>query len=175
MSIKDLRDVIIERVEVTHQMVTLAKSFILTNFNQFVSTMLEEFQKQQDATLAHPVVLLETDPAQTNTQATNVARFLSWQLAFVEALWALIHVGTLLPYKDSTQPTITTVDYAETRNRGSWTFDEFRYEGVFAYPPRKGIFQQFGLDAYLNCKKWAGTYCQIGSLPISGVKITDYL
>lgn len=127
MRIKDLQDVIIERVEVTHQMVILAKSFMLTNFNQFVSTMLQEFQKQQDATLVQPIVLLETDPAQTNTQATNVARFLSWQLAFVEALWDLVHAGTLLPYHDSTQHTLTTVDYVETRNRDAWTFDEFRY------------------------------------------------
>lgn len=128
MRIKDLQDVIIERVEVTHQMVTLAKSFMLTNFNQFVSTMLEEFHKQQDATLVQPIVLLETDPAQTNTQATNVARFLSWQLAFVEALWDLVHAGTLLPYHDSTQHTLITVNYVETTgNRDAWTFDEFRY------------------------------------------------
>jgi len=47
----------VERVEVTHQMVTLAKSFIVTNFEQFVSTMLQAFLKQQDATLVQPVAL----------------------------------------------------------------------------------------------------------------------
>jgi hypothetical protein len=98
------------KVHVTHSLVTLAKAFILKNFNPFTEHMEAAFLQHMDAQpiptmVVHSSVSLEP-------QIAAAARAISCQLALAEALWALVHQGVIHRKQN---------DYRELRPHQSWT------------------------------------------------------
>lgn len=95
MSPDDAKAHILENVAVTRQMVTIAASYILENFDGDTMQLIRRFLSSVDAEMPQQVVLHQTvDPSPTLDLA---ASSISWQLAACEAVWNLVASGAVFP------------------------------------------------------------------------------
>jgi len=95
MSPEEARQHIIDRIAVTRQKVTLAKAFILENFDPNSLMLFERFMNSVDAKMPAKIVLHQSiDPVPTLKAA---AEAISWKLAACEAIWGLISNGAVFP------------------------------------------------------------------------------
>lgn len=86
---------IIDKVDVTHQSVTIAKAYALTNYAEDTDSIFENFMRSIDAQVPREVVIQASiDPLPT---FNRIAMALSWQLAMSEAIWGLIHANMIVP------------------------------------------------------------------------------
>ncbi len=129
MNEQEIRQEISFRLSVTRQDIALAKSFILNHFTTEANKLLQRFLEHVQAHPLDKFVLHESVPHEP--QVKQVASFLSWRLAFAEALWALIGEAIVLPARNDlieieAHQAWTTV----VRNSGGysagWQFEEYR-------------------------------------------------
>src|SRR5215471_9291027 len=93
----EARQKIIQQVQTTTQQVVIAKQYLLSKplESTLPTDILKLFLKQFEAPMPERIVINPaTDPTQVLEQA---AASISWQVAFHEAVWALVHTGALLP------------------------------------------------------------------------------
>jgi hypothetical protein len=129
MNEQEMRREISSRVSVTRQDIALAKTFILNNFNTESNKLLQRFLEHVQAHRLDKFVLHDSVPYEP--QVKQVASFLSWRLAFDEALWSLIGEAIILPagsnlFENEAHQEWTTV----VRNSGGysagWRFEEYK-------------------------------------------------
>jgi hypothetical protein len=86
---------IIEGINVTRQRVTIAKAFVLKNFDPNAATLIESFMKSVEAKMPQQLVLHQSiDPIPTLKEYSEA---ISWKLAACEAIWGLISNGAVFP------------------------------------------------------------------------------
>jgi hypothetical protein len=145
MNEQQAKEKIISQVVVTHQDVIIAKSFILANFTPSTDEMRIQFIKYLGVQKPENVVIHQS--VDIEPQLSQVADYLRWQLAFVEAVWGLIGEGFLLPQSNSYSGTEyhqgwTTTDIAGSGGYSAgWRFDEYRVTypaNVFKAPSLQG-------------------------------------
>lgn len=129
MNEQQAKEEVNRRIEVSSQKVRIAKGFVLSNFNKSSKKMLTRFLEHVQAQRPEKVVLHESvDPENQLSQAANV---ISWQLAFAEALWALIGGGLVMPTTNNLHEIDfhqdwTAVVPGDSGQSSAWSFDEHR-------------------------------------------------
>jgi len=116
------------RVDVTRQHIVLAKAYILKNFQDSPSSMLQGFVRdfhaqKPDKVVLHPSVDLEPQVAQA-------ANAIAWRLAFAEAIWSLIGAGVLIPAHSNldaidVNQEYTTIVPGSSGTSGGWRFAQY--------------------------------------------------
>lgn len=82
-------------IQVTPQQVTIAKSFILKNFDFQTSKIIEKFLLAVEAKIPDKIVIHDT--AETEAMIKHAAEGISWTLACCEAIWGLISANMIIP------------------------------------------------------------------------------
>jgi hypothetical protein len=82
-------------IKVTRQRVTIAKAFILKNFEQNTSYLIDYFLQEMEARMPNQVVIHPT--VDTDATLSQAAEAISWKLAACEAIWGLIATGLVIP------------------------------------------------------------------------------
>jgi len=127
MNVDQAEGYIYDHVEVGHEMVALAKAFIVENFTPDVVQLTAKWLNHVQAPMPTEVVIHQTvDPEPTLRAA---ARSISSRLAFSEAVWALIHTNVLLPATGNLHtvtPNLswTTVVPGSGGQSSGWRFDQ---------------------------------------------------
>ena len=86
---------IIRETTVTRQQVTLAKAYILENFQPSTPTLIDSFLASVDARMPERIILHPTqDPIPSLKSAVET---ISWKLAACEAIWGLISSAAVFP------------------------------------------------------------------------------
>ena len=127
MNQDEAKQLLTSQINVTRQHVVIAKAYIVVNFDEEPLKILSRLIRDMEAgkpekIIFHPSVPLEP---QINQASKNV----TWQLAFAEAIWSLIHNGILIPTVSHTQTsqadqTWTTVGPSGGGTTGGWRFEE---------------------------------------------------
>ncbi len=95
MHADEAKEYIVDNIKVPRQRVTVAKAFILKNFDPNSETLIKSFLDSVDAEMPQQVVLHQSvDAVPTLKQA---AEAISWKLAACEAIWGLISSSFLIP------------------------------------------------------------------------------
>jgi hypothetical protein len=95
MSPEEAKQLIVNQITVTRQRVTIAKAFILKNFDANTLNVIERFAGSVNAKMPQTIVLHATvDPTPILNAA---AEAISWKLAACEAIWGLISTGAVFP------------------------------------------------------------------------------
>jgi len=89
------KQTMIDKVSVTNQMVTYAKSFILKNFTSDTNTLIEKLLNDIEAKKPEKIVIHQS--VDTESQIAKAAEWISWRLAGCEAIWGLISSSYLIP------------------------------------------------------------------------------
>jgi hypothetical protein len=115
------------KVNVTRVMVTVAKAFILKNFDMFTERMQVAFLQHMGAQPISELVIHNSVALEPQIDVT--AKWISCQLAFAEALWALIHQGVIHFKQDNLRDirpkqSWTTVVKGRGGNSGGWNFND---------------------------------------------------
>lgn len=84
-----------QNIIVTRQRVTIAKAFILKNFEENASSLINHFLREMEARMPSQVVIHQT--VDTDTTLSQAAEAISWKLAACEAIWGLIATGLVIP------------------------------------------------------------------------------
>lgn len=138
MHLSDAAAILRQRIEVGHEMVALAKAFIVSQLASDVSpphpttdvdNLRSAWLRHVDAQMPERVVvnrLVDPEPV-----LSAAARSVSVQLAFCEAVWSLIHSGVVLPATANLRNVdfrvgYTTVFQNSGGQTGSWPLDEFK-------------------------------------------------
>lgn len=127
MNFDEARAAVLVAAEVTPQTVTLAKAFIVQNFQTDTSQLMRSFVTAMDAQRPEHVVLHQSvDPEPLIVQA---GRYLAHTAAAAEAIWSLIHSDVLMPLTGSMYETQLNVGYTSVVARGGgitsgWDFPE---------------------------------------------------
>jgi hypothetical protein len=129
MNEEEARQRVASQVGVTRQHVVIAKSYIVKNSLGDSKTMLHRLLRDYDAPMLPELVLHPTVPLAP--QVGQVAKWITWQLAFGEAVWGLLNTGVLIPldltlFEAHPQQQWTTVVPGSGGHTGSWDFDEHR-------------------------------------------------
>jgi hypothetical protein len=129
MNEQKIRQQIISLVVVTRQDIAIAKTFILNHFSPESSKLMRRFLEHVQAQSPDQFVVHESVDAEP--QIRQVASFLSWRLAFSEALWGLIGQALIFParssfYEDEVYQQWTTVVRNSGGQSAGWRFDEYR-------------------------------------------------
>ena len=117
MNSDEAKAYILKHVSVTRQKVTIAKTFVLANFQTDTSKLVDAFLMSVDAEMPQEVNLNRAvDPLPTLDAA---AASISWRLATCEAIWSLISASVLFPASSELRGQIgrlgyTTVPYLLT-------------------------------------------------------------
>jgi len=82
------KQMLVDKVVVTNQMVTYAKAFILDNFSSDTTTLIENLLSNVDAKKPEKIVIHQS--VDTESQIDQTAKSISWRLAGCEAIWGLI-------------------------------------------------------------------------------------
>ncbi len=92
----DILDQIKSKMSVSRMNIALAKDFILNNFHaEPKQTLFKNFIRKLNVS---PIEIVNTDEESVlDQQIQQVAVFISWRLAFCEAIWGLIGQGLILP------------------------------------------------------------------------------
>ncbi len=128
MNEDEARKLLLRGVSVTRQKITIAKVFILKNFQESTTNLIEAFLRHMDAPMPRQVVLHESVDPQTSLKLA--AESIAWRLAACEAIWSLIHTNLLLPASSHLQEEIlslgwTTVVPGSGGTSSGWKFPEF--------------------------------------------------
>lgn len=89
------KQILIDKVAVTNQMVTYAKSFILDNFSSDTTMLIDNLLSNVDAKKPEKIVIHQS--VDTESQIAQAAKSISWRLAGCEAIWGLISSNCLIP------------------------------------------------------------------------------
>jgi hypothetical protein len=85
-----------EYISVTPQRVSIAKAFILQNFDSDTNKLVQSVLKANEASVPDKIVIYLSDD-DMEEMIKNAAEGLSWMLTGCEAIWGLISVGLLIP------------------------------------------------------------------------------
>jgi len=106
------------QIRVTPQQVTVAKGYIINNFNADTRRVILDFLKSVE--VADPEKLTIHLTIDTEAAIRSVAQALSWTLAGCEAIWGLISSGLLFPASSDLRSLVPNVSYT-TVVQGSGT------------------------------------------------------
>jgi hypothetical protein len=95
MSPDEAKQHIVDAVAVRRQQVTLAKAFILKNFQPDTAQLVGQFLNSVDAKMPDKLVLHQSVDTLPNLRAA--AEAISWKIAACEAVWGLISNGAIFP------------------------------------------------------------------------------
>ena len=128
MDIDQVRRALIEKVVVTNQMVTYAKSYFIENFNSNTWSLINKLIENVDAKKPESIVIHQS--VDTPEMVAKAANYFSWRLAGCEAIWGLISNNIFIPlsndhYEESTSIGWTTVVPGSGGNSSGWHLDEF--------------------------------------------------
>ena len=140
MSPDDAKNYIIEKICVQRQKVTVAKGFVLKNFEPNTDGLIHSFLSSVGVEMPIQVVLHRTiDPIPV---LDGVADYISWKLALCEAIWGLISTGSIFPASsrfcgETTGIQYTTVVPGSGGQSGGIQFPELSLlvPGQLAWPP----------------------------------------
>ena len=124
----EIREAIIERVNVTKQKVTLVKAFVIEDQLGDSQKILQRVLDNFNSSSPENVVIhnsIDIDP-----QINRVAEVISWQMAFSEAIWSLIGYGIIQPVREGffqihPYQSWTTVVPGSGGQSSGWNFPEF--------------------------------------------------
>lgn len=110
--------------------IAIAKTFILKNFRENPSDLLNEFLGSINAEKLDKFVIHAS--VDTAPQIEKVTTWIKWRIAFVEALWGLINSGYIIPFTQSitevsANQSWTTVVSGSGGQSGGWSFEKFKY------------------------------------------------
>ena len=86
------------KVNVNHQQVVIAKTYILQNFETSTTNILHHFTDAFHAQPPEKVVLHPSVPPES--QIEQAAMAIVWRLAFAEAIWSLLGLGIIIPHSN---------------------------------------------------------------------------
>jgi hypothetical protein len=90
MGPEEAKQYILDRIDVTRQRVTIAKAFMLKNFDPDTNTLIDRFLDSVNAKMPAKLVL---HPSVDHVPVINAAaEALSWKRAACEGVWGLIGV-----------------------------------------------------------------------------------
>lgn len=130
MNPEDSKDWIINHIDVNRMIVTLAKAFIVKlNETSESKAVLNNFLSQYEAVTPIDKVVIH-DSIGCQESLKQVAKSISYKLAFCEAVWELIGVGLIIPGGNSESEKLnpiqwTTVLPGHGGRSSSWRFDEY--------------------------------------------------
>jgi len=128
MNSNHLEKILIDNILVTNQMVTYAKAFILKNFQNDTSQLLNALLDSVDAQRPDKVVIHPS--IDTETIVNKTAKSISWRMAGCEAIWGLISSNCLIPgsthyFKHNTIVPWTTVVQGSGGPSSRWQLNQF--------------------------------------------------
>ena len=123
MRVSEVQAALRQRISVTRHDVTVAKAYIVSNFQSSTVRLLDDWLKKQGVQLSETVSWDESgDP---EPQLQQLANYCRWRLAAFQAVWELMGEGVLLSAsgEDSLR---TTIGYQTPKQGGGWRFTEDR-------------------------------------------------
>ncbi|MEA3478747.1 MAG: hypothetical protein U9R60_11245 [Bacteroidota bacterium] len=137
---------LVEKIDVTNQMVTYAKAFMLEHFQENTDHLLTSLLQNVEATKPSQIVIHQS--VDTPGLLTKAAKYISWDLASREALWGLITSNLLiqgssdLADRNGTLDWTTVIPGSGGQSTG-WQFNEYSLP-----VPRKVILRPSGISSY---------------------------
>ena len=122
MNDDEAQQYILDRVRVTRQQVTLAKAFMLKNFEADTEQLIDHFSVSVDARMPQEVVIGQT--ANPIPGLESAAEAISWKLAACEAIWGLISSAAIFPASTRLCGQIGTLKWTTGRTSSGWRFDD---------------------------------------------------
>ncbi len=90
-----LKQAIEDAIVINNSQIATAKSFILRNFESKTENLLKMFLVHMEVSI--PEIINVNDPITRKAQAIESSKAISFQLAFCEAIFQLLHRGYILP------------------------------------------------------------------------------
>lgn len=135
MNDDDAKRYIAEHVKVARLHVTIAKGFVLKNFQPMTSELISRFLQSVDAKMPQKLVLHQSvDPVPT---LDSVVGAISWQLAACEAIWGLIANAAIFPASTNMCGGFGTLQWTSVVPGGGGTSAGFSLEEFSIQVPDK--------------------------------------
>jgi hypothetical protein len=131
---EEIFNLINESISVTRPQIVVAKEFILKKTREdktcSASAMLQSFLISVEAIAPEKVIIHPS--IDSTTTIKQVIQYISWCLAFSEAMWALAHNNFLLPldgtiYAEVPNVSWTTVIQGSGGQSSGWSFPKWKY------------------------------------------------
>ena len=114
----EARNQLIDNVCITSQKVTIAKAYILKNFDTDTKKVIHSLVSAMNASIPREITLITGQPEETRSGLKKAGEGLSWILVGCEAIWSLISNGLIIP-QDGRSSMIPAVQYKLLRGGGS--------------------------------------------------------
>jgi hypothetical protein len=147
----DIEESIRQNIEVTPQLVLMAKAFLAEDGIVDIRAGERAFVERVGADIRLPVVIHSS--ADIDAVIRTVARYLSAKIALGEAAWALLGAGALVPLPGGWEPPRMAVGWTTVSEgngqSSSWSFDDLAipHPGKLSIAPSR---KRASLPAYLT-------------------------
>lgn len=143
MSPEQAKTNLIRKLNVTNQMVTYAKSYILENFQTRADQLLESLLESVEARKPEKVVIHPS--VDSEEQLSRAAKYISWYLAGREAVWGLISNNCLIPDLNSHDSGDINIDWTTVIPGNSGASSGWRFEQYTLPIPRNVYLRPSGI------------------------------
>ena len=131
----EIRQAIVEQIQVDQVDVSEAKRFIIANFDPLTKKILDGYMTQLSIQSQTEYQLSRSDTAET--QAIDIAKFLSAQIVFGEAIFGLVHSGMLLPTHTDPLQLRTSITYYMPMPSGGGHSTTIEFEEYTMFVPKQ--------------------------------------
>lgn len=125
MSPEEVHQQICRAIRVTRQDVIIAEAYIRENDASDTTSMMKQFSVAMEMPVPEKVII---DAPTIDKTVCELARSLSWRLAYAEAVWCLIHNGIFLVASDRSTCVLPNVGWNDRGTSSGWSFSEFQVE-----------------------------------------------
>ena len=125
MNPEEVHQQICRAICVTRQDVIIAEAFIRECDTSDTTSMMKQFSVAMEMPVPEKVIL---DASTIEKTVRELARSLSWRLAYAEAVWSLIHNGIFLVASDRSTCVLPNVGWSDRGTSSGWSFSDFQVE-----------------------------------------------